>query len=164
MKLFLRVIIRSMSRPSPEPFKLHAGHPALELVNTLDLRFSANAVELIPAYSDLLRLTAQLRLLTADQARKLTRTIDAKDAQRVLASTVELREALAAVLYGRIDGGKPPAAQVETLEKYFHAAALHRRLRAGNSHLDLELVRRGAASGDSTVEAGPGGFGFAGLE
>ena len=135
MKLFLRVIIRSMSRPSPEPFKLHAGHPALELVNTLDLRFSANAVELIPAYSDLLRLTAQLRLLTADQARKLTRTIDAKDAQRVLASTVELREALAAVLYGRMDGGKPPAAQVETLEKYFHAAALHRRLLAANSHL-----------------------------
>ena len=127
--------MKSMSRPFPEPFKLHAGHPALELVNTLDLRFSANAKELIPAYSDLLRLTAQLRLLTADQARKLTRTIDAKDAQRVLASTVELREALAAVLYGRIDGGKPPAAQVETLEKHFHAAALHRRLLAGNSHL-----------------------------
>ncbi len=127
--------MKSMSRPFPEPFKLHAGHPALELVNTLDLRFSANAEELIPAYSDLLRLTAQLRLLTADQARKLTRTIDAKDAQRVLASTVELREALAAVLYGRIDGGKPPAAQVETLEKHFHAAALHRRLLAGNSHL-----------------------------
>lgn len=127
--------MRSMSRPFPEPFKLHAGHPALELVNTLDLRFSANAKELIPAYSDLLRLTAQLRLLTADQARKLTRTIDAKDAQRVLASTVELREALAAVLYGRIDGGKPPAERVETLEKHFHAAALQRRLVAGNSHL-----------------------------
>ena len=127
--------MKSMSRPFPEPFKLHAGHPALELVNTLDLRFSANAKELIPAYSDLLRLTAQLRLLTADQARKLTRTIDTKDAQRVLASTVELREALAAVLYGRIDGCKPPAAQVETLEKHFHAAALHRRLLAGNSHL-----------------------------
>ncbi len=127
--------MKSMSRPFPEPFKLHAGHPALELVNTLDLRFSANAKELIPAYNDLLRLTAQLRLLTADQARKLTRTIDTKDAQRVLASTVELREALAAVLYGRIDGCKPPAAQVETLEKHFHAAALHRRLLAGNSHL-----------------------------
>jgi predicted RNA-binding Zn ribbon-like protein len=127
--------MKSMSRPVAEPFKLYAGHPALELVNTLDLRFSANATELIPAYSDLLRLTAQLRLLTADQARKLTRTIDAKDAQRVLASTIELREALAAVLYSRIDGGKPPAAQVETLEKHFHAAALHRRLRTGNSHL-----------------------------
>jgi predicted RNA-binding Zn ribbon-like protein len=127
--------MESMSRPVPEPFKLYAGHPALELVNTLDLRFSANAKELIPAYSDLLRLAAELRLLTAEQARKLARSVDAKDAQRVLTSTVELREALAAVLYGRIDGGKPPATQVETLEKHFHAAALQRRLRAAHSHL-----------------------------
>jgi predicted RNA-binding Zn ribbon-like protein len=127
--------MKPMSRPVAEPFKLYAGHPALELVNTLDLRFSANAKELIPAYSDLLRLAVELRLLTAEQARKLARSVDAKDAQRVLASTVELREALAAVLYGRIDGGKPPAAQLETLEKHFHAAAVQRRLRAGHSHL-----------------------------
>ena len=123
-----------MRQPVPEPFKLHAGHPALELVNTLDLRFSESAKDLLPAYSDLLRLTAQLRLLTAEQARKLARTVDEKDAQRVLASTVELREALASVLYSRIDGGKAPAGNVETLERHFHAAALHRRLRAGEPH------------------------------
>ena len=79
----------------PEPFKLHAGHPALELVNTLDMRFSAKTIELIPTYKDLLRLTTQLQLLTADQSRRLARTVDEKTAQRVLASTVELREALA---------------------------------------------------------------------
>ena len=111
------------------PFKLHAGHPALELVNTLDLRFSANAIDLIPTYGELLRFTTQLRLLTAEQARHLTRTVDEMDARRVVASTAELREALAAVLYGRIDGSKLQAAHVETLEKHFHAAALHRRLR-----------------------------------
>ena len=120
----------------PEPFKLYAGHPALELVNTLDLRFSAQAVDLIPTYRDLLRLTTQLELLTAEQARKLGRTVGEEDAQRVLASTVELREALAAVLYGRIDGGKPPAAQIQILEQQFHAAGLHRRLLAGESHLE----------------------------
>src|ERR1700738_4571627 len=96
----------------PEPFKLHAGHPALELVNTLDLRFSANAFDLIPTYKDLLRLATQLELLTTEQARRLGRSVDEKEAQRVLASTVELREALAAVLYGRIQGGKLPAAQI----------------------------------------------------
>jgi predicted RNA-binding Zn ribbon-like protein len=121
---------------APEPFKLYAGHPALELVNTLDLRFSAQAVDLIPTYRDLLRLTTQLQLLTAEQARKLGRKVDEKDAQRVLASTVELREALAAVLYGRIDGGKPPAVQIQILEQQFHAAGLHRRLLAGESHLE----------------------------
>ena len=36
----------------PEPFKLYAGHPALELVNTLDLRFSDQAEDLIPTYKD----------------------------------------------------------------------------------------------------------------
>jgi predicted RNA-binding Zn ribbon-like protein len=119
-----------------KPFKLLAGHPALELVNTLDLRFSAEAEELLPTYADLLRFTAQLGLLPAEQTRKLGRTVREKDAQRVLAAAVELREALGSVLYAWIDGGKPPARQVETLEKHFTAAALHRRLRAGNMQLN----------------------------
>jgi predicted RNA-binding Zn ribbon-like protein len=118
-----------------KPFKLHAEHPALELVNTLDLRFSPTPEELLPAYRDLLRFTAQLRLITAEQARKLERTVDEKDARRILASTVELREALSAVLYAWIDGGKPPAGQVKILEKYFQQAALHRSLRADKAQL-----------------------------
>jgi predicted RNA-binding Zn ribbon-like protein len=120
----------------PEPFKLHAGHPALELVNTLDFRFSTQTVDLIPTYKDLLRLTTQLQMLTADQARKLGRTVGDEEARRVVASTVELREALAKVLYGRIDETRPPAGQIQVLEKQFHAAGLHRRLLTGESHLE----------------------------
>jgi predicted RNA-binding Zn ribbon-like protein len=119
----------------PEPFKLHAGHPALELVNTLDNRFTAQIVELIPTYKDLLRLTTQLQLLTAEQARKLGRTVSDEEARRVLASTVELREALAKLLYGRIDGTSAPGGQLPILERQFHAASRHRRLVAGESHL-----------------------------
>jgi predicted RNA-binding Zn ribbon-like protein len=130
-----------MSNPKPAPFKLHAGNPALELVNTLDMRFSANTQELIPDYKDLLRLVTQLELLTAEQARRLTRTVSERDAQRVLASTVELREALAAVFYARIDGGKVPATGVETLQRHFHAAALHRGLQAGDAHLAWSWAR-----------------------
>jgi predicted RNA-binding Zn ribbon-like protein len=74
-------------------------------------------------------------LIAADQARKLERTVDEKDARRILASTVELREALSAVLYAWIDGGKTPAGQVKILEKYFQEAALRRCLRADKSHL-----------------------------
>jgi predicted RNA-binding Zn ribbon-like protein len=120
----------------PEPFKLHAGHPALELVNTLDMRFSGQTVDLIPTYKDLLLLTTQLQLLTAEQARKLARTVGKEEERRVLASTAELREALARVLYGRIDGTRPPAGQLQILEQQFHAAALHRRLVVGESHLE----------------------------
>jgi predicted RNA-binding Zn ribbon-like protein len=124
-----------MSHSNSAPFKLYAGHPALELVNTLDMRFSADTVELIPSYKDLLRLTTQLELLTAEQARRLVRATSERDAQRVLASTVELREALAAVFYARIEGDKPRAADLETLERHFHAAALRRSLQAGEAHL-----------------------------
>ena len=124
-----------VSRSVPKPFKLFAGHPALELVNTLDLRFSANPQDLLPSYADLLRFAAQLRLLTAEQARKLGRTVGANDGQRVLASALELREALATVLYAWVDGGKPADGQVEILERYFHAAALHRSLGSGDERL-----------------------------
>jgi predicted RNA-binding Zn ribbon-like protein len=124
-----------VSSSVPKPFQLLAGHPALELVNTLDLRFSANPQELLPTYPDLLRFAAQLRLLPAEQARKLGRTVRAQDGQLVLASTVELREALAALLYAWVDGNKPAARQVEILETHFHAAALHRSLGSGDERL-----------------------------
>jgi predicted RNA-binding Zn ribbon-like protein len=131
----IEIIFESYNEAMSQPFKLYAGHPALELVNTLDLRFSAHAQELIPGYRDLLRLAAQLELLTAEQARRLARTVSERDAQRVLASTVELREALASVFYTWIEGGKPPAAELETLQKHFQAAAVHRSLQAGDAHL-----------------------------
>jgi predicted RNA-binding Zn ribbon-like protein len=118
-----------------KPFQLLAGHPALELVNTLDLRFSANPLDLLPTYADLLRFAAQLRLLPAEQARKLGRTVRDNDGRRVLASVIELREALAAVLYTWADGGKPADGQVKILETQFHAAALHRSLRSGDERL-----------------------------
>jgi predicted RNA-binding Zn ribbon-like protein len=118
-----------------KPFQLFAGHPALELVNTLDLRFSANPQDLLPTYADLLRFAAQLRLLPAEQARRLGRIVRVHDGQRVVASTVELREALAAVLYSWVDGGKAAEGQVKILETQFHAAALHRSLRSGDERL-----------------------------
>jgi predicted RNA-binding Zn ribbon-like protein len=124
-----------MSHSDPAPFKLYAGHPALELVNTLDMRFSTDTLELIPSYKDLLRLSTQMELLTAEQARRLARTTSERDAQRVLNSTVELREALAAVFYARIEGAKPRATDLETLERHFHAASLHRSLQTGGAHL-----------------------------
>jgi predicted RNA-binding Zn ribbon-like protein len=117
-------------------FQLIADHPALDFVNTLDDRFSDTGPnELLPAYADLLRFAAQSRLLSADQARKLTRDTGGREAQRVLASAIELREALAAVLYARMDGARLPAAQVAILERHFQEMAAHRALRTAKSQL-----------------------------
>ena len=123
-----------MATPVAKPFQLIAEHPALDLVNTLDMRFSG-PIELLPAYADLVRFTAQSRLLSAEQARTLTRRVRGNPAQTVLAATVELREALAAVLYARLDGSKPPAAQIQILQRHFLEMAAHRSLRVNKSQL-----------------------------
>ena len=117
----------------PSRLNWYAEHPALELVNTLDFRFS-EPIELLPTYADLLRFTAQLQLLSAEQARTLAREVSAKEAQRVGGAAIELREALAAILYARLDGGKAPIAAIQTLERDFLAMAAHRTLRAGKPH------------------------------
>ena len=132
-----------MKKSTPVPFKLHAGHPALELVNSLDMRFSPQTIELLPNYAELLRFCTQLQLLPAEQARKLARTTTDVQARRVLTSTRELRETLAAVLYAWSDGGKPTAAQLEVLERHFHTAALQRNLRGVGTHLDWTWKERG---------------------
>jgi predicted RNA-binding Zn ribbon-like protein len=124
----------NVSESHPAPFELVAGHPALELVNTLDDRFTPNPRDLIPGYRDLLRLTTQLELLTEEQARWLSRTVSEQEARLVLARTAELREALAEIFYARMAGGKPPAAEVAILQRYFREAALHRSLQAAGTH------------------------------
>jgi predicted RNA-binding Zn ribbon-like protein len=117
-------------------FQLIADHPALDFVNTLDNRFSdTGPQELLPAYADLLRFAAQSRLLSAEQARKLARDTGTRDAQRVLESAIELREALAAVLYARMDGAKLAAPQVAILERHFQEMAVNRSLRTAKSQL-----------------------------
>jgi predicted RNA-binding Zn ribbon-like protein len=120
-----------VQRPGPKPFQLCAGNPALDLVNTVDNRFSADPTELLPTYAELLRFTVQLRLLSAEQARKLNKTTGEQEATRIVAAVVALREALSAVLYAWVDGSKPAAAQMDILQQQFQSAALHRKLCPG---------------------------------
>ena len=63
------------SQIEAKPFQLVAGHPALDLVNTLDWRFRANgAEELLSGYDDLLRFAAQSGILTSKQIRQILRS------------------------------------------------------------------------------------------
>jgi len=96
-------------------FFLVAGHPALDLVNTLDWRFrKEGAEELLKSYQDLLRFTEQSKLLTA---RRLPPSDDALENCR------QLREALAEIFYAR-----PSAAARRTLERYAKEARLRQTL------------------------------------
>jgi predicted RNA-binding Zn ribbon-like protein len=120
----------SPKQPIPRPFELVAGHVALDLVNTLDNRFSETGPEeLLASYDDLLRVASQSELLTEDQAKKL-KCLDASEAERaeVLHEVKNLRETLAAIAYDQLDGKDLSASALGTLEEYFKQASLHRQL------------------------------------
>lgn len=120
----------------PRPFELSGGHPALDFVNSLDNRFASDGpVELLSDYVDLVRFAEQSQLLDAQRARLLAKSVRPAAAARTLRTARELREALAAVLYGRLQGGVPAAADIRILERRFHESDRHREL-----HLDAVHV------------------------
>jgi predicted RNA-binding Zn ribbon-like protein len=129
------------SEVAPPPFDLSGGHPALDVINTLDHRFGDEApVELLPDYDALLRFAQQSELLDPAQVRRLTKAVKPQAAARALRSVRELREALAATFYGNLDGRPLPTAAIRTLEDYFLAAERHREL-----HWQEAAVRNGQA-------------------
>lgn len=110
-------------------FDLSGGHPVLDLVNSLDNRFaSQGATELLDSYEDLLRFMAQTRLLDAAQLQLLRRGARSASAARALRGVKELRETLATILYGMLEGGTPSGAEMRSLQGYFQDAARHREL------------------------------------
>src|ERR1700727_419060 len=110
-------------------FLLVAGHPALDLVNTLDWRFRKDgSEELLKSYDDLLRFTEETELLTSIQTRQLRRSTSGRTAARALERCTELREAMAEIFYARLDGRSPTDEARRTLERYFKAARLRQKL------------------------------------
>jgi predicted RNA-binding Zn ribbon-like protein len=115
-------------------FQLIAGHPALDLVNTLDWRFRKNGPEeLLKSYDDLLRFSAQSKVLTSSQTRRLPSA-----GTRTLQRCKELREAIAVIFYARLDGHRPSAASLKTLEWYFKAVRAQQTLRWKESRLEWD--------------------------
>jgi predicted RNA-binding Zn ribbon-like protein len=102
---------------------LVAGHPALDLVNTLDWRFRPEgAEELLTSYQDVVRFAEESKLLTSTEVRRL------RPSTRVLESCKKLREALAEIFYARLDGRKPSAAAGRELERHFRETRLAQTL------------------------------------
>jgi predicted RNA-binding Zn ribbon-like protein len=120
-------------------FELIAGHPALDLVNTLDWRFrDEGAEELLPSYDDLLRFSAQSAILTAKQIRQILRTTTESAAADALVACRELREAAADVFYAVVDDRNPAASQIKALGRFFKEACEHQQLAWSGSRLAWE--------------------------
>jgi predicted RNA-binding Zn ribbon-like protein len=120
------------------PFKLNAGHVALDFVNTLDDRYKPDGPrELLPTYADLLRFCRQAEMLTQAEAARLSALPDASQ-KKGLQSAIELRELLARVLYRCAEGRAPFAEDRMALERWSMACARHRELRWIDGHLAWE--------------------------
>jgi predicted RNA-binding Zn ribbon-like protein len=121
-------------------YELVAGHPALDLVNTLDWRFrEGSPEELLTSYADVLSFTGQVELMSSPQVRRLARSTPNAAAARVLATVKELREAAADVLYTWLDGRTPSPAVLKKLDGLFKEAADHQHLRWSESHMEWEF-------------------------
>jgi predicted RNA-binding Zn ribbon-like protein len=119
-------------------FDLSGGHPALDLVNSLDNRFRDDGPnENLVRYSDLLRFLGETGLLDARQIGLLTKSASGEAAEQALHAVKELREATAAVFYAAMEEKTPAASHVLTLERHFLDAGRHRQLRWDSEHAHM---------------------------
>ncbi|MBS1802258.1 MAG: CGNR zinc finger domain-containing protein [Acidobacteria bacterium] len=121
-------------------FELSGGHPALDLVNTLDWRFrDSGPEELLEDYADVVRFVEQTGLMNAMDARKLLRSASENKAAKVLVSVRDLREAAAELLYAAVDGKSPSSSALKRLEEFFASAREQQKLRWDGEKLEWAL-------------------------
>jgi predicted RNA-binding Zn ribbon-like protein len=105
----------------------------LDFVNTLDDRFSSEAKELLKHYVDLARFAEDTGILPDQQVdRLMTRSTQHPDeAQRALASAIQLREAISDIFYALARKKPVPAAGLAVLNSHVQEAAQHLTLVQG---------------------------------
>lgn len=120
-------------------FQLISGHPALDLVNTLDWRFRESGVEeLLSSYEHLIDFAEQSELLDGKLARQLKRNANSFAANHALEQARHLREALADLIYSGLDGLDASSASMRTLEKFLREARAQTRLVRNGSRLQWD--------------------------
>ncbi len=123
-----------------ERFELIGGHPVLDFVNTLDWRFrDTGPEELLHNYADVVRFIEQSGMIGAGDARRLLRGAPENKAEKIVAAVHELREALAKILYARMEGNNPPASAVREVEVSFNEARAQQRLHWEGARLEWTL-------------------------
>jgi len=130
------------SREKNRVYQLTGGHPALDLVNTLDWRFrESGPEELLEDYADVVRFAEQTGLIEAADTRKLLRQMPSNKAMKVVAGVRELREASAQVLYAAVDGKSPSTAAIKRLQDCFTAARQQQELEWDGEKLGWRLPK-----------------------
>jgi predicted RNA-binding Zn ribbon-like protein len=126
-------------------FELSGGHPALDLVNTLDWRFrESGPQELLETYEDVVRFTEQSGLISAADARKLLRHMPDNKAARVLAAVRHLRESAADALYGVVEGKSPSSSTLKQLKKCIEDARQQQEFLWNGDTLEWVLPHSGS--------------------
>jgi predicted RNA-binding Zn ribbon-like protein len=115
-----------MSDPA-DPFDWSGGHPALDLVNSLDERPSASPIEHLASYPDLLRFAELARLIPPALAGQLGK-VEAPDCRRIAARARRLREHLHELLVAGCAGGPAPEPHLDAITSAVHAAHAARGL------------------------------------
>jgi predicted RNA-binding Zn ribbon-like protein len=112
-------------------FDLSGGHPALDLVNSLDNRFRDDGPnEILVGYGELLRFLGESGLLDTRQVRLLGKGGAGEAAAQTLRAVRDLREAAAGVFYAALEPQQAPSpADLKTLERHIIEASQHRQLR-----------------------------------
>jgi predicted RNA-binding Zn ribbon-like protein len=127
------------NRSSPK-FELIAGNIALDFINTLDDRPSAQPKELLTNDDDLATFGLDTGILTPaqrDYFLKDTRKPQHEEAQQAMRRAINLREALHAIFSAVTNQQTAPQEAMDTLNANLHDAALHSRL--------IQLVQPDAA-------------------
>jgi predicted RNA-binding Zn ribbon-like protein len=124
-------------------FDLSGGHPALDLVNSLDNRFRHDGPdEILVGYDELLRFLGESELLDTRQVRVLGKSASGEAAEQTLRSVRALREAAAGVLYAPFEQRAPAPADIKTLERHFREAG-----QQGHRHLHTHITWQWADPG-----------------
>ena len=103
------------------PFEWSGGHPALDLVNTLDERPSPTPIENLATYQDLTRFAALAGLIDRRTAARLQR-LDSRSGSHVVKRARKLREHLHDVLAAANSGRPARQADLDALSAAIQAA------------------------------------------
>jgi predicted RNA-binding Zn ribbon-like protein len=120
-----------MSRRA-DPFEWSGGHPALDLVNTLDERPFPSPIENLATYGDLLRFVELAKLVEPAVAKRL-RNLSGPACSRAAKRARELREHLHDVLAAAHSGRPAPETPLEAIAAAIRAAHAARALVASPS-------------------------------
>jgi predicted RNA-binding Zn ribbon-like protein len=117
--------------PQHSDFQLIAGHPALDLVNTVDWRWDPERrKDLLDGFEDLVHWARQAEIVTAAEARALTAAAkrEPRLASRALQRARHLREALGRIFEAAAKEERPSARDLRLLNAFLSAALRRRRL------------------------------------